>query len=135
MYWILFFVLGCLVTLLIDHYLTMAFKGSNMVNIDPIHKNYEVYDRRGNSVLVPLKKGVLLSLYNVITSLAIIAFLITAIVVSHKWWLPIVLLIGCEILIRIPSFFTKISYGSFIYYLYLIASPILIVLSFITLFK
>ena len=125
MYWILFFVLGCLVTLLIDHYLTVAFKGSNMVNIDPIHKNYEVYDRHGNSVLVPIKKGVLLSLYNLIISLAIIAFLITS----------IVLLIGCEILIRIPSFFTKISYGSIIYYLYLIASPILIVLSFITLFK
>ncbi len=142
MSWIYYFIPGCLVTMIIGRYLREAFKAENMVNVDPAmqlligtHKQYMVYDKHGKSVLVPLPKGVLLSLYVVITSLAALAMMITAVFVVDKWWLPIVLYIGCELLIRIPSVFTNLSYGSFLYYVYLLCSPILIVMTFLTMFQ
>ena len=134
MNWIFFFIPGCIVTLQIGHYLREAFKAENMVNVDPVHKQYQVYDRRGKAVLVPLPKGIGLSKYTILTSGLVIVFLLIAIFVADKWWLPIVTYIGCELVCKVISSFAEYSYGSFLYHLSIILSPILLAASFIALF-
>ena len=133
--WIYYFIPACLTTAIVGSYLREAFKGDNMVYVDSLHKQYQVFDKNYNEVLVPLLKGIVLSMYTVVTSLVAIAFLFIAIFTCGKWWVPIVVYVGCVILANIPSVFTKLSYGSFLYYLYLIASPVLLVLSFVALFS
>ena len=125
--WVYFYAIGVCFVVHLGNLMRPAFDKNNMVP-DPItyRSQYVVTDYKWRTKVVPLKVGVALSMYTVITSICMLVLGVMALFYAPHWWYGLLVVIGSSILQTIYCKVFKLSLFSILFFIELIASPFLI---------
>ena len=123
-YWLIFYIPAMAIAVNLPTLINRVFVGSNL---DVVDKCYHYLDMEAFEMhTIGYRRGQRENLLGLLYTIAMIVLIVLAFFLSNKWWMALIAFAGGNVFRFIRSFFGKLHYGTFLYYLELLIEPVLL---------
>lgn len=123
-YWLLFYIPALAIAVNLPTLTVKVFSANNLDSYDRCYVYLDMETFKMHKI--GFWRGQRENMLGIIYTIAMIVLAILAFFLANKWWMALVAFAGGTVLRVIRSFFGRLHYGSFLYFVELIIEPVLL---------